>query len=198
MSGTSITPDAAGLKALAHPHRLQMLGLLRTQGPATATGLAQRLGLNSGATSYHLRQLAEHGFIVEDTERGNARERWWRAAHDSTRMSALDSDDPDAADAYLQTVALMYGEHLARAARERPFTPRAWQESSTFSDWVIRLTPANARALIDAIATLVEETEEDDGDESASYVVQLGGYLLPGQTALVEDPSGGGPSEAQA
>jgi predicted transcriptional regulator len=48
---TTITPDPTALKALSHPVRLQMLGLLRSDGPATATSLAQRLGLNSDATS---------------------------------------------------------------------------------------------------------------------------------------------------
>ena len=57
---TTITPDVAALRALGHPVRLRILGLLRADGPATATALAQRLGLNSGATSYHLRQLAAH------------------------------------------------------------------------------------------------------------------------------------------
>ena len=91
----SVTPDAAGLKALAHPVRLRMLGMLRIDGPATATSLAARLGLNSGATSYHLRQLADHGFIVDDQERGNGRERWWRAAHASTRTSSDSLGGPD-------------------------------------------------------------------------------------------------------
>ncbi len=81
MDNRSITPTPQQLRALTHPVRLRMLGILRTEGPATATVLAQRLGLNTGATSYHLRQLAQHGFIDDDAERGNGRERWWRAAH---------------------------------------------------------------------------------------------------------------------
>ena len=99
---SSVTPDIAGLRALSHPVRLRMLGLLRSEGPATATTLAQRLDLNTGATSYHLRQLAQHGFIAEDTERGNARDRWWRAAHDSTRTDfrAQGESDEDV-EAYL-------------------------------------------------------------------------------------------------
>ena len=63
MDLTSITPSPSGLQALSHPVRLRMLGLLRTEGPATATTLAPQLGLNTGATSYHLRQLAQHGFV---------------------------------------------------------------------------------------------------------------------------------------
>ena len=118
----SVTPDAAGLKALAHPVRLKMLGMLRIDGPATATSLAARLGLNSGATSYHLRQLADHGFIVDDQERGNGRERWWKAAHQSTRTSS-DSlvvpadEDHEAQEGYLRAVAVLL--HRAAPGRRR-------------------------------------------------------------------------------
>src|SRR3954447_18453851 len=110
MATSAITPSAAGLRALSHPTRLKMLMLLRTEGPATATQLAQQLRLNTGATSYHLRQLAEHGFIVEDAERGDARDRWWKAAHQSTRMGMTSRPEEEAedAEAYLQSVALMY------------------------------------------------------------------------------------------
>ena len=41
----SITVTGDNVKALAHPLRVQVLGLLRTHGPATATTLARRLGL---------------------------------------------------------------------------------------------------------------------------------------------------------
>ena len=103
-----------------------MLGILRTEGPTTATALAQRLGLNTGATSYHLRQLAQHGFIVDDEERGNGRERWWRAAHASTRTDLEEYKDPadqEALDAYLQTVIVVYTQMLQQADRgaARPF-----------------------------------------------------------------------------
>ena len=75
-------PDARSLRGLAHPLRLQLLGLLRSDGPATATQLAVRTGQSSGATSYHLRQLAAYGFVIEDAERTTGRrERYWRAAH---------------------------------------------------------------------------------------------------------------------
>jgi hypothetical protein len=44
------------------------------------TLLARRVGESSGATSYHLRQLAAYGFAEDDPDRGGAvRERWWRA-----------------------------------------------------------------------------------------------------------------------
>src|SRR5215210_6660195 len=92
--------DAGSLKALAHPLRMRLLGALRTHGPDTASGLARRLGESSGATSYHVRRLAAHGFVEEDAGRGNGRDRWWRALHPSTTWepSAFD-DDPGAREA---------------------------------------------------------------------------------------------------
>src|SRR3954451_23671612 len=82
--------DPEALEALAHPLRGRLLGLLRADGPATASGLAERVGESSGVTSYHLRKLAEVGFVEEDQERGTRRERWWRAAHTSTSWSPSD------------------------------------------------------------------------------------------------------------
>lgn len=87
---TYLLRDAEALEALAHPLRGRLLGLLRTDGPATASGLAQRVGESSGVTSYHLRKLAEVGFVEEETERGTRRERWWRAIHSATSWSPSD------------------------------------------------------------------------------------------------------------
>ena len=189
---SSITPSAAGLRALSHPTRLKMLMLLRAEGPATSTTLAQELALNTGATSYHLRQLAEHGFIVEDTERGDARDRWWKAAHESTRANLSDrNDDEDAesAEAYQQTVALMYTETLMQAVGERRFLPEPWRRATTTSDWHLRLTPSRAEQLVDALADLIETWGESDasdaGDEAAGdFVVNLNAFPRPGTVDL--------------
>lgn len=70
-----LTTDA--MRALAHPLRIRILDELSMYGPLTASGLGERLGESSGATSYHLRQLEKHGLVLEDTTKGNARERWW-------------------------------------------------------------------------------------------------------------------------
>ena len=68
-------PDTRQLRVLAHPLRSRLVGALRFHGPATATQLAARLGTNSGATSYHLRQLAEVGLVEDDAERSSGRDR---------------------------------------------------------------------------------------------------------------------------
>ena len=179
---SSITPDIAGLRALSHPVRLRMLTLLRGEGPATATTLAARLDLNTGATSYHLRQLAQHGFIEEDTERGNARDRWWRAAHESTRTGfrqegIVDSD----IEAYLMTVALMYADRMRAAVSEMPFLPEAWRPVGTLSDWEMRLTPTQADTLVRRLAEVIESADESEDDDAAPFVVNLNAFPRPGQ-----------------
>ncbi len=180
---SSITPDIAGLRALSHPVRLRMLTILRGDGPATATTLAQRLDLNTGATSYHLRQLAQHGFIEEDTDRGNARDRWWRAAHESTRTDfreegVVDSD----VEAYLSTVAMLYADRMRAAISEMQFLPEAWRSPGTLSDWEVRVTPAQADALLKTLVAAIEDVEDSDAPDAAPFVVNVNAFVRPGQT----------------
>jgi predicted ArsR family transcriptional regulator len=185
MDASSITPTPHQLKALTHPTRLRMLGLLRIDGPATATTLAARLGLNTGATSYHLRQLAQHGFVVDDASQGNGRDRWWKAAHRSTttQVGAVEGADArETTEAYLQSVAVVMTELLQRAIEELPLVPEEWGEASTFSDWVVRLTPRRAKALVEALATTLSEVDPDEDEEAAEdFVVQLSAFPFPGR-----------------
>lgn len=179
---SSITPDIAGLRALSHPVRLRMLTLLRGEGPATATTLAQRLDLNTGATSYHLRQLAQHGFIEEDTARGNARDRWWRAAHESTRTSFRDEGVVDSdMEAYLTTVAMLYADRMRAAVSEMAFLPEQWRTVGTLSDWEVRLTPAQAEALVRSLVATIEEVDDSGDEDAAPFVVNLNAFVRPGQ-----------------
>ena len=185
MDTSSVTPSPQQLKALTHPTRLRMLGMLRLDGPATATTLAARLGLNTGATSYHLRQLAQHGFVVDDESQGNGRDRWWKAAHRSTSTEAGGIEDPEVretTEAYLQSVAVVMTELLQRAIEELPLVPKEWGDASTFSDWVIKLTPRRAHALVDALVATLEDTEPEEGEDDAEhFVVQLSAYPYPGR-----------------
>ncbi|WP_405844901.1 winged helix-turn-helix domain-containing protein [Streptomyces sp. NBC_01518] len=57
--------DLAALKALAQPRHQRMLQHLTLHGPTTSATLARALGLNTGSTSYHLRELARYGFVEE-------------------------------------------------------------------------------------------------------------------------------------
>lgn len=166
-----IEPDALALRALAHPQRLRMLGILRLDGPATATGLAARLGLNTGATSYHLRQLARHGFIEEDAARGNARDRWWRAGHETTVFHA-DDDNEDAVDAgiaFAEAALLAQITQMKLALAHHGALSPEWRRASTLSDLIIPLTAADARALIDRLNQVIAEAMEQAPRLGGSY-----------------------------
>ncbi|MFE7620889.1 ArsR/SmtB family transcription factor [Streptomyces sp. NPDC057496] len=145
----SVVLDAKGLRALAHPIRVQLVGQLRKYGPSTATRLAERLGVNSGTASYHLRQLGAAGFVEEDTERGNARERWWRSVHRTTEFSDQDlaEREPEVVLAYLQSVSATYTLRTQQALNELQTMPRAWRGTFDMSDWALRLTPEETIAL---------------------------------------------------
>jgi len=193
MELTSITPGPEALRALSHPVRLRLLGLLRHDGPSTASALAERLGLNSGATSYHLRQLAQHGFVVDDETRGNGRDRWWRAAHTSTLTREEGTPEKrEAVDAFAQAVAIVHTEQLQAAIEDRPLLPQAWREASTFSDWTVRLTPARAQELTKTLMELVRTWQEDDEDDGDEFIVTLHAFPRPGILGgqdEVEEPS---------
>jgi DNA-binding transcriptional ArsR family regulator len=185
---TFVSPGPEGLKALSHVGRLRMLGLLRSEGPATATTLAARLGLNSGATSYHLRQLEKHGFVVEDSERGNARDRWWRAAHSTTQTDSTDITTPeehDTYDAYLQAVVLYQQDRLQRSLEERRLLPDSWRNAGDMSDFALRLTAGRAEELVRAVHALIEDFEQDEeAAQAAPFVLNLTAFVRPGTVEL--------------
>lgn len=191
MTLEKITPAPQALRALSHPGRLRMLGLLRGDGPTTASRLAERLGLNSGATSYHLRQLALHGFVEEDIARGNGRERWWRSVHRSTTTdtSTTDPEVRDAVDAFAQSVAVVHTEQLQRAMEERPLLVEGWRRTSTVSDWVLRLTPDDGAEILERLVALFEEfdgrepAEGESTEGTAELVFQLHSFPRPGTVA---------------
>lgn len=154
----SVVLDAKGLRALAHPVRVQLVGLLRKHGPSTATRLAERLDVNSGTASYHLRRLASAGFVAEDTGKGNARERWWRSVHQLTRFDHEDlaEREPEAALAYLRSVHSAYVLRAQQGLNGLQALPRPWREVFDMSDATLRLTPAEAQELRDEIRSVID------------------------------------------
>jgi DNA-binding transcriptional ArsR family regulator len=163
-----VRPDPQGLRALAHPLRLRLLGLLRADGPATASQLAVRTGQSSGSTSYHLRQLAAAGFVTEEEERGNGRDRWWRAVHRMTTYDVAPDDEESRAvgEQYLRVVAASYFRRLdetiaASTTLESDLGP-GWDRAFDVSDYALRLTRDEAVALGEELEALAERYRFDD------------------------------------
>ena len=168
-----VSPDPRSLRGLAHPLRLQLLGMLRADGPATASQLAVRTGQSSGATSYHLRQLAAYGFVVEDPDRGTARDRWWRAAHRATHFDLPEGADEETralGEEYLRVVADANARRVQAAIAglatiEEDLGP-GWSDAFMLSDLLLRLTLGEARSLIADLQALGARYRSDHPDES--------------------------------
>lgn len=156
------TLDPRSLRAIAHPLRIQLLRALRRYGPATASQLAERLGESSGATSYHLRQLAAHGFIVDDPERGKGRERWWKAAHRGTSFDETLHKNPDpevqgALDVLMHEITTIHSQELSTWVATRHTWGEEWYGASDFSDFTLALPPERLRELNQRIHALINE-----------------------------------------
>ena len=140
--------DPRMLRAYAHPVRLRLVGLLRSEGPLTATRAAELLGESSGTTSFHLRQLAKFG-LVEEAGGGVGRQRPWRATAQFTGFPDID-DTPAMAAASVQLRGALAGrfhelvlDWIARRAGE----PEQWQAAAPFSDYALWLTAPELAAL---------------------------------------------------
>jgi DNA-binding transcriptional ArsR family regulator len=163
--------DRLALAMLAHPLRARLLDELRLAGPATATTLAAALKTNSGATSYHLRKLAEVGLVVEhdgqdtssDTspdkrpDRGTGRRRLWRASTQSRpwdeRAGQGSSDGTEDADAQAALAWLahdylhLFSDRAEKWLNTQDRWPVDWRDQAGLSDHLVQVTAAQLAAL---------------------------------------------------
>lgn len=133
--------DPVALRALAHPLRMKLVGLLRTKGPLTATEAAALVGESTGSTSFHLRQLAKYG-LVEEAGGGQGRRKPWRATAEFTAWPSV-ADAPEAAVATAamnSSVARVYTNLLAQWLRSSGEESAEWQEAAGTRDTIIYAT----------------------------------------------------------
>jgi len=149
--------DPRALRALAHPLRLSLLGLLRTEGPLTATRAGELLGESSASCSFHLRQLAKYG-LVEEAGGGRGRERPWRATAMFTDVPTVtDSPELDAASGLFRSiVAERYYEQMMGWLEARADEPPEWQRAALFGDVFVYLTADELTELGERVDRLLD------------------------------------------
>ncbi len=162
--------DVGAVRALTHPLRLRLLDLLRFEGPSTATLLAGRVGESSGSTSYHLRQLARHGFI-EEAARPGGRERWWRYQE---RRDAVAEEDIGGG-----IVRTLLGELLSREAYAldgylaADARDPAWDRAAFFQTRALRLTVEELQELQDVMGATLARFRAADRDVAPPEAVPV-------------------------
>ncbi|TVZ89443.1 MULTISPECIES: ArsR/SmtB family transcription factor [unclassified Streptomyces] len=181
--------DPRSLRGLAHPLRMQLLDTLRQRGPATASQLADRLGESSGATSYHLRQLAAHGFVEDAPEHGKGRERWWRAVDqgivfDTDEFEGAGPEVRGLAEVFLHEVAGTHARELATWLNTRDRWSADWSRGSDMSDATLRLTPELAAELVAKMHALIDDyrSRGTGTDTPGSEQVRIHTHLFPIET----------------
>lgn len=175
------------LRALAHPLRVEIMNELSDFGPATASMLAERLGESSGATSYHLRQLAKHEIIVEDTERGSGRERWWRMAPGGVTLGGPEILETPAGREITEQISLGWQQNNER--RLNAFLRRGldtfgmdWMEAATLSTSHLEVTREQLAELATEYYKLTNRLKEkwktEPTDDRKRVQVQFNAFPL--------------------
>lgn len=157
--------DPAQVRLLAHPLRRRIAEIMR-RGPVSSTTLARELDQSTGATSYHLRQLAKHGFVEEVPELARGRERWWRAVPADRRMPPYSEQSPDMRAAVDELTRLEVAnelEALTRFQRERE-SMGGWADALLFSFSTVTLTPDRVRPFFEEYIALLYRYKRDDDD----------------------------------
>jgi DNA-binding transcriptional ArsR family regulator len=149
--------DPSALRALAHPVRIRLLGLLRREGAMTASEAGRRLGESSGSTSYHLRQLARFD-LVEEAGPRSGRERPWRA----TALFTSWPDVPDtpeleaASQEFSRFLAGRYVDRLEDWIERQPDEAPEWREAASFGDSILYVTVEELAVLRDRLQEIGE------------------------------------------
>jgi predicted ArsR family transcriptional regulator len=158
--------DPRALRAVAHPIRLELIGLLRRSGPQTATQAAKQIGESPASCSFHLRQLAKYG-LVEEAGGGRGRERPWQATATFTEWSIEHPDDEERSEATAMLSRMVIERYLEQALTwlvDRRSEPRPWAEASEVSDHLLYLTPNELHELNEQVVELFEPYYERLGN----------------------------------
>jgi predicted ArsR family transcriptional regulator len=153
--------DREALAMLAHPMRSRLLDELRLSGPATATTLAAVLQTNSGATSYHLRKLAQVALVVDSGE-GRGRQRLWSASTQSRPRDEGPGNEVDDADAQAAITWLardylnLFSDRAEKWLETQDRWPVAWREQVGLSDHLVQVTAEQLSALRGDLAYVLE------------------------------------------
>jgi DNA-binding transcriptional ArsR family regulator len=188
--------SARELTALAHPVRMGIIEHLSVSGPLTATELADRLDETPANCSWHLRKLAEHGF-VEEAGGGKGRNRPWRVPG-----IGLTWNDPDAgpevrraAEALSEVTMGRALDRLYEANRREAEEPREWRDAGGGGEYATWLTAAELQSInaeIEAILRrhldrLTDESSRPGGSRLCEFVFWGVPMYLPGVTPTPEE-----------
>ncbi len=173
--------SAQDMKALAHPVRLDVLELLVVHGAMTASEAAAALRQTPANVSWHLRKLAEHGFVRQATS-GPGRKRPWKAIAESLSWGDDAEDATTAAALHDVTLEREFQKVRAAMACVGQETP-AWQDATEVYQSRLWLTAAEAQDIGEQIRQLfltkAEERHDPANRPPDARVMALMAWVVP-------------------
>jgi DNA-binding transcriptional ArsR family regulator len=162
--------DPVAIRALAHPLRHDLMGIIGRLGRATTAQAAQELGISHGLASHHLRQLAKYGFVEQVAGKDN-RERPWRLVATSYSWAGanLGPEGTAAVDVVEQVFAEQVLDGFLGWQQRRGSWPEAWLETTGVRRSTLYLTEAELAEVTAAMnAPLLRYAEERPLDDVAA------------------------------
>lgn len=152
------------LKAMSHPLRRRILEVMHEDLPRRAADLAELLDTPANSVSFHLRQLARAGLIVEAPEHArDRRDRVWVAASHGytvpTPEAKVGPEDELVLRSFLDQEALDLHDLVARLTAWIPdwSSGREQRPRATLQTGLLELTQEDAEWLSGAIGDLMEQ-----------------------------------------
>lgn len=169
--------DSRTLRALAHPVRYRILEELTATGPARAADLAEDLGIPANQASFHLRQLAKYGVVVEAPEEArDRRDRVWKVVADAGYTVNLRELQADANTRAASTVWQRMFEGRTHDAVSALFRDYRLDDGAVrnVSNDSVRLTADEARAMAQELNDVMSRW----GDRTRGRDPERRSYLL--------------------
>lgn len=153
---------ARDLQALAHPVRVAIVEQLTIHGALTASQVADRIDESPSNCSWHMRKLAEHGFI-ERSPGATGRQRPWQVTQ--TSLSYDEYEEPSepmestqAGDALIQMMAERELDRLHVSREHLRGDSEEWQQAAGVVQSLAWLTAAELRAINETVQGLLLAT----------------------------------------
>jgi DNA-binding transcriptional ArsR family regulator len=192
--------DPRELNALAHPVRMGIIEQLSLSGPLTATELADRLDESPANCSWHLRKLAQYGF-VEEAEGGKGRQRPWQVPglgfSWDDEHAAPTAEERQAAQALSDVMMGRALDRLREAQQRMGDETPEWQAAQHAIETATWLTAAELAEMNAAITEVLDRHSErltdpaqrPPGSRLCEFVAWGVPAYFPGLEATKGDPS---------
>ena len=166
--------DPRVLRAIAHPVRNRILDELSATGPMRAADIALALDVPANQASFHLRQLAKYGLVVEAPEEArDGRDRVWKASHESgLNIDTAELAQAPGGKAAVSVFRREWSNAAHDAVRRAETADRDPGTLVMVSDSALRLTRADAQAFSEELTDLVNSWRQrgrSSGREARTY-----------------------------